>query len=480
MNAQLRLQTPRGPGRPDRPNGLRGRSPISAFGSPLLALALIASSAGVGCRSHAGFRQQYVQIRPMMANGEWDKTAEVIAGSKDTVYKEADRVMYWLNLGTVQHYAGQYDASQANFVRAEETMQDLWTKSISQEASKFLVSESIQDYPGEDFEKILVYYYTALNQVKKDNLKDALVEARRADEFLKKVQIEYEKEEEKVGTLYKQDAFMLWLVGLFYEIEGSWSDAFLAYKTAADAYAQEYAGKFGAPSPSFLKEDLLRTAQLAGRADVVGELQGQASGKSLEAAANGMAEVVLLHANGEAPYKQEDFIQGRMPDGYILRIAIPKFVPTKHQIAYAEVEAQGQTARTELMEPVARIALDNYAHRLPAITARAIARATIKYVATKAAEKAVKGSGKDSKRALIGALVGIAGNVASAVSEAADLRAWTTLPSEIGVTRMWLPPGEHTLQVRYFGPGGQLGRTDQVAVTLKAGERRIVSVRTLQ
>lgn len=449
--------------------------------APLAIVALaVAAVGGTGCRSHAGFRQQYVQLRPMMAAGEWDKTAQVIQGSKDTVYKEADRVMFWLNLGTAEHYAGQYDASQANFVRAEETMQDLWTKSISQEASKFLVNETIQDYPGEDFEKVLVYYYTALNKVKQGNLQDALVEARRADEFLKKLQVAYEKEKEEVGTLYKQDAFMLWMVGLFYELEGSWADAYLAYKTAYGAYQKEYAGKFGAPSPSFLKEDMLRTAELAGRTDAVAELSGAADGASLKAAAEGMAEVVLLHGNGEAPYKQETFIDGLMPDQKIIRIAIPKFVPNLHQVAYAELEVAGQTRRTELMEPITRIALDNYTHRLPAITARAIARAVIKYVATKGAEKAVKGDGKDSKRALIGALVGIAGNVASAVSEAADLRAWTTLPAEIGATRMWVPAGEQTIQVRYFTPAGQVGRTDQFAMTLKPGERRIISVRTLQ
>jgi hypothetical protein len=464
---------------PRRPAPPAASRPRAAARLALVSAAVVVAGGAAGCRSHAGFRQQYVQIRPMMVDGEWAKAAEVIQGSKDTVYKEADRVMFWLNLGTAQHFAGQYEASQANFVKAEEAMQDLWTKSISQEASKFLVNETIQDYPGEDFEKILVYYFTALNAVKRDKLSDALVEARRADEFLKKIQVEYEKEEQKVGTLYKQDAFMLWLVGLFYEIEGSYSDAYLAYKTAYAAYKDEYAGKFAAPSPSFLKEDLLRTAQLSGRTDAVAELEG-VSGSSLKAAAEGMAELVLLHGNGEAPYKQETFIDGLMPDGKIIRIAIPKFVPNAHQIRYAELEAAGQTARTELMEPVARIALDNYTHRLPAITARAIARAIIKYAATKGAEKAVKGSGNDGKRALIGALVGIAGNVASAVSEAADLRAWTTLPAEIGVTRLWVPAGAQTVQVRYFAAGGQVGRTDQLEVTLNPGERKIISVRTLQ
>lgn len=445
----------------------------------LLALALVAI--GTGCRSHVGFRKQYQQLRPAMVQGNWAQAAQTVQTSKGQVYKEEDRVMYWLNLGTLLHYAGQYDPSMQNFVQAEETIQELWTKSISSEASKFIVSESIQDYPGEDFEKILVYFYTALNRVKQGKLQDALVEARRADEFLKKIQVQYEKEKEKVGTLYKQDAFMLWLVGLFYEIEGSWSDAFLAYQTAFRAYNEEY-GKFGASAPSFLKEDLIRTAQLAGRADAYDEYLAKfgGGGDSLKAASEGMAEIIVIHAAGEAPYKTQTFIQGRMPDGYVMRIAIPKFVPNKHRIHTAEASVGDVSAKTEPMEPIARIALDNYKHRLPAITARAIARAIIKYTATQATKKAVKGSGKDSKRAVAGALIGLIGNVASAASEQADLRAWTMLPAEIGVTRMWVPAGSHTVNVRYLGPSGAMGRTDQFSIDVKEGERRIISVRTLQ
>lgn len=448
-----------------------------ASGLALLCL-LTLSFVGTGCRSHAGFRKQYQQLRPAMLKGNWAQAATTVKSTKDKVFRKEDRVMYWLNLGTLEHYAGQYEASMANFVKAEKAIQDLWTTSISSEASKYLTNESTQDYPGEDFEKTLVYFYTALNRVKQGKMGDALVEARRADEFLKKIQIQYEKEKGQVGSLYKQDAFMLWIVGLFYEIEGSWSDAFLAYQTAYKAYGKEY-GKFGASSPKFLQEDLLRTAQLAGRMDAVAGYSKKFGGasKTLQSASKGMAEIIVIHANGEAPYKKQHFIHGKMPDGYMMRIAIPKFVPNPHRIQGARVTVGSKTSNTELVEPVTRIALDNYKHRLGAITARAIARAVIKYVASQAAKKVAT---KVSGNALVGALIGVAGNVASVASENADLRAWTMLPSDIGVTRMWVPAGAHTVTVAYTGSNGQIGRSDKVSVTVKAGERRVVSVRTLR
>lgn len=448
----------------------------------LLAVGTLAGAASA-CRSHTGLEQQYQQMRPYMKRGDWGKAAQLMEAAKDEYYEEEDRVMYWLNLGTVLHYAGQYDKSMEAFVKAEATIQDLWTTSISSEASKVVVNETIQDYGGEDFEKVLVYYFTAMNRVKQGKLSDALVEARRADEFLKKIQVQYEKEEEKVGTLYKQDAFMLWLVGLFYEVEGSFADAYLAYKTSYRAYNEEYAKQFGQPAPNFLKEDLVRTAELAGRPEDAAEHRAAfgGGGDSLQKAGAGMAEVVLLHGSGEAPFKKQKFIQGIMPDSYVLRIAIPEFRARKHQIRYAEMEVSGQRARTEPMEPITRIALDNYKHRLPAITARAIARATIKYVASKGAKKAVEGDGSDNNRKIAGALIGLFANIAGAASEQADLRAWTMLPSEVNATRMWVPAGDHTVTVRFYDAGGgEKSAPQQVSLTLKPGERAIVSVRTVR
>lgn len=451
---------------------MNGRQ-VRRLDGALVVVALVALHGASGCRHHGDFKKQYQEMRPNMARGNWPVAAKQLEAARDKIYKEDDRVMFWLNMGTVLHYAGDFTGSQGYFVKAESAMQDLWTKSITGEASKFAVSETLSAYPGEDFEKVLLYLYTSLNNVRQGKTSDALVEARRADEFLKKMLVHYDKEGE-VGTIYRQDAFVLWLVGLFYEVEGSWNDAYLAYRSAHEAYEKEYAGKFGAGVPSYLWEDLVRTAELAGLKEDAQRWRKKGSGSSLQALANNMAEVILIHGSGEAPYKQELIVQSVLPDGYVLRVALPQFVEVKYRIAGAELRGGGQMARTELAEPVARIALKNFEHRLPAIQARAIARATVKYAATKGAE-AIAGKGSTA-----GMLAKLVGNVAAAVSEAADLRAWTTLPGEIGVTRVWVPAGAHTLEVTYLGSsGGPLGKAQPVEVELKPGERRIVSMRTL-
>ncbi|MEL7370333.1 MAG: hypothetical protein AAFN74_15540, partial [Myxococcota bacterium] len=347
-----------------------------AFGVRLagrvLALFLI-SVMGTACVSHAGFRQKYLQSRQDLLNGNWDAAARKYMASKKQ-YGKRDRVMYWLNLGTLQHYAGQWKQSQDNFVKAERAIQDLFTKSITAEASKYTVSETLAPYEGEDFEKVLLYYYTALNNVSEGRVSDALVEARRADEFLKKIRVKYDKDKD-LSTLYKQDAFMLWLVGLFYEVEGSYSDAFLAYRRAFKVYRSSYRKLFRTPPPSYVAADVMRAGRKAGlESDALAFAQRY--NLPLDTPQEQEAEVIVIHGGGEAPFKRQTFFTAPMPDGYILRIAFPQMQLQKGQVFTSFAEIAGQSVETEMAEPVSLIALKNFKHQLPGLRARAIVRAT--------------------------------------------------------------------------------------------------------
>lgn len=445
-------------------------SRILATGASLALLVSATACSNAGLVEH-----YYKQTRPAMVKGDWNVAVAAMEKAKEKPYGEKDRVMYWLNLGTVMHYAGNADGSNENFFKAESTMQELWTTSVTAEASKVIANETAQSYGGEDFEKVLVYVYTALNHAKNGKFSDASTEARRADEFLKKMLVQYDKEGGD-GTVYKQDAFILWMVGLFYEIEGSVNDAFITYKAAYEAYKTDYAGQFGTSMPKFLGEDLVRTATILGFSDDIAKFKEEtkASGETVQKLQEA-GEVVVIHGNGEAPSKRELFFDGTMPDNYVMRIAIPEFVAVPPRTAYAEVSSDGVTAVSELAEPITDICLKNFSLRLPAIKARAVARAIVKYAATKAAQAAGGGSNSTA-----GALLGLAGNIVSAVTEAADMRSWNTLPSNFGVARLWLPPGPHTINVSFKDAGGlEVNRSQTFQVNVESGKRTVLSVRSM-
>lgn len=441
---------------------------------------LVLVGATTACRSHVGMISQYnTTMRPLMLGGDWaGAVAAMDAAKKDGVYKEDDRVMYWLNRGTFLYYAGNYAASQQDFVQAEASMRELWTKSVSNEAKKYISNETGGPYGGEDFEKVMVYYYTALNMLQQNRAGDALVEARRADELLKTMEVHYNKEGGP-GTIYRQDAFMLWVVGMLYEMEGSYGDAYLAYVASWKAYQSEYAKRFGVSAPSFLPEDIYRTGVLAGRGD---DAPPGATKTTVDALQQGMAEIILLHGAGEAPQKREKTVTETLPDGYVLHVALPEFRRRPAQILQAEAEIQGVKIATMPVEPIEVIAFRNYDHQIGTITARAIARATAKYLAAKAAEAAGKAAGgKDKdKGALIGALAGLVVNVAAAASEAADLRAWMALPAVINATRFWVPAGTQELTLRFRNRDGSYSpRQETLQLDLKPGQRKVINVRTV-
>lgn len=443
-----------------------------------LAVSLLAA----GCASQSGIVRQYQEMRPALLERKWDSAVAQLEGAKTRVYRAQDRVMYWLNLGTLLHYAGEYERSMENFVLAEETMQEMWTKSISGEIGRFVLNETTQGYAGEDHERVLIYLFTAMNRVQQGRIADALVEARRADEQLKKMRVAYESED-GLGTVYQQDAFMLWLVGVFYEIEGSYNDAYLAYDRARVIYEEEYT-RFRTEPPPFLYEDLFRTAARSGLTEEANALleSGQATGTTLERLMEGWGEIILVHGSGEAPFKREKRLNVPIPDGYVVSIALPEPVYVPHEIEFARLSASGAEVSTHSVEPVASIALAQYAAQAPEIQARAVARAAIKYAATKAASEAVKGgrNASDEQR-FAGALVGLIGNIAAAATEGADLRAWTTLPADFGAARVWVPPGTHEVEISYHGANGaRLGAVETRTLTLGPNERRLISVRSLR
>ena len=435
------------------------------------------------CRSHAGFRKQYQQSRNDLLKGDWATAAKKYESAKEDLFTEADRVMYWLNLGTLQHYARQWGPSQANFVKAEAAIQDLFTTSVTSEATKYTVSETLAPYEGEDFEKILLYFFTALNNFEQGKVNDALVEARRADEFLRKIRVRYDSDD-KLSTIYKQDAFMLWLVGLFYEVEGSNNDAYLAYKRAFAVYQNEYRRLFRVKTPSYLVQDIIRTGRAAGLGQDVDDFirNQRLNPPPMNFDPRGQAELIVIHAGGEAPFKKERNILHKVDKDYTARIALPQFVQTKPVIARSRVEVSGQGVPTQMAEPVTTIAMRNFKHQLPGIQARAIARFMVKYLATKGTKAAVEGGKKASDEAkAAGALIGLIGNIASVASENADLRSWNLLPSYFRVARVWVAPGQHTVKVTYADRRNQpVGGPLMVNVNARAGERRIISLRTVR
>jgi len=167
-------------------------------------------------------------------------------------------VLYRLERGLILHYQGRYAQSNGEFERAERLIDELYTRSASREAAAFLTNDAIRPYRGEEFERVFVHYYRAMNYQYLGLPQDALVECRKANLRLARfAQLDgYE-------LSYKNDAFLQYVTGMMYESQGELNDAYISYQDAMKGYRAQHS-LTGLSPPAALQRDLTRVARRLG------------------------------------------------------------------------------------------------------------------------------------------------------------------------------------------------------------------------
>jgi hypothetical protein len=433
-------------------------------------LALFVSS----CSAH---RELYPRLESMAAAGQYEQAAQLIESKKDE-YGARNAVLYNLDRGVMYHYAGKYKESNEAFEAAEKRMDELWTESISGNVAAFLSNDNTLPYQGEDFEQVVVNIYRALNYAQLGELDGALVEARKVNEKLQFINSKYE---EKDRNEYREDAFARLLAGLFYELGGTredLNDAFISNRLAVGIYDKDFQPLYGTPAPAVLRANYLTTASFMGSEEFNKALARFPEAPSIaESEKRKQAQLLFVHFAGRGPVKVEDSINAIMPDANLIRIAFPRYVRRSYLIAGAQVRVDGQVAeRLQEGAPLGAIAVKNLANRKGRIAAKAIARATTKYVASRVAQESARRRSEE-----LGLLAWLAGNVYTAVSEQADLRAWQTLPDRVLIGRALVEPGRHHVQVDFTaGGGGVVSTRDLGELDLVAGQTKLYILHSVQ
>jgi len=424
--------------------------------------------------------KHYPQINQYLLSQDYDSAYQLVKKNKAT-YAERNAVLYYLDEGIISHFAGRYKESNQSLAKAESIMQDLYTKSISKEAASFLISDNTVPYRGEDFERAMVNLFMALNYVGLGSWEDAVVEARKVDNKLNLINSKYEEGKRNV---YKEDGFIRFLMGALYEVEGEINDAFISYRKAEAVYRADYLPNYGVSPPTILIENLLTSAHAMDFHEEMAKIKREYQGVTFmdSARKREMAEVFFIHYNGLAPEKVEEHFLVPMPDGFVVKIAYPKFTKRRYRISHGEItlrsEGSGQLYRlpTVLVEDIASIGALNLENRINRIKAKAIARATTKYLASKGASKIAEEKGGK----LLGFVVQASANIASVATEQADIRQWRLLPAEIRVGRGLIPPGEYRGRITFVGSGGSVISSRVIApFSVKKGEKRFFIYRTL-
>lgn len=378
--------------------------------------------------------------------------ARDLAGALRTLDERAggrarDAVLYELNRALLLRMAGEYMESNVAFERAKEAIERVDALSVSEQAGALAVNDLQRSYAAESHERVLLHVYSALNYLELGRPEAARVEILQLD-----VRLGLE-----VGG-GGGEAFGRYLSGMVFEALGQHDDAMIAYRKAYAAYRRDPA--VGVP-PS-LGRDLVRTATRVGglqdewrryRAEF-GLAEEETPGPRAEE-----GEVIFLLHSGLAPLKRDDLVAAATPEGRLVSVSLPYYAP-RAPVAYgARLTAGGAAATAGLVEDVAAVAVTALQREQPLILARALARAALKHEASEQA---------DRESEALGAMV----NIAGVVSERADTRSWSTLPSRIYLARLPLPPGRHAVRVELAG----VAVTRDYEVELAPGEKRFISL----
>jgi len=120
-----------------------------------------------------------------------------------------NRVLYFFNRGVVAFMNNENEKSNYYFTKADHYAED-YRRSIGWEALSLISNPMIKPYKPEDFEAVMIHYYMALNYIYMNKYEDALVECRRINIQLQRMNSRYKNGKNK----YVKDAFANVLMGL--------------------------------------------------------------------------------------------------------------------------------------------------------------------------------------------------------------------------------------------------------------------------
>lgn len=415
----------------------------------------------------------------MIAQQNFAQAEAYLKAKKDNDYGPKNTVLYYLDMGAVQHHGGKFKESDESFDLAEKRMDELYTKSITKAGGMLLLNDRTVDYAGEPFEHALMNVYRALNYILLGQPDEALVESRKVEIFLQQL---HDATGGRAGV-YSDDAFARYLDAMLYADEGKLDDARISLEASKAAYA-DYAANYGTPEPHFeFPKDKAPHGEL-----VYIHYNGISPRKitnTFQVAWNNAAVLVRQSSSEDGGAAAKNALAAGFM-GSAITVAYPAVVQDSYTIVASEVWIDSRpVASTVLMEDVTKIATKVLADRLALIKTRAIARAAVKYVIAEtgyraAAKMCDQQFGNPSwQGALCKGAAKITASAIMAATEVADERSWTALPAQIRMARVKVPPGKHDVVIQFKNSGGAVISGQAFKdVTIDAKKRTYLASRT--
>jgi len=461
-------------------------------GSLFLVIVAISS-----CASTQTYQYQYVEAGDYVAKRDFKGASAVIEGYKNTTYKEKDRVLYYLDVGMLYHYAGEYEKSNEALGMAEQGIEELYTKSISKAVTSGVLNDNALDYSGEDYEDIYLNVFKGLNYIALGDPDSALVEIRRVhiklnllEDKYRKLIDEYNESADADGTIepkknrFYNDALARYLGLLLYRYDKSMDDARIEGEKIKEAFQnQSQLYNFTMPEMPALKTD-------SGMAHLsVMSFTGRSPEKLAETLYLDTAKNLVLITSVS---QSEEYIKNNvgfnflvMPGvdpGYHFKFEYPRMELMGSKVNRIVLLVDGVAVRDiPILEKMESISKEIFLIKQPLVIGRSILRTVAKGILKESGKKAAKDSMSNSAEgAVAGFLLGLAMDVAVDATENADLRISQYFPAYANAMDIELPPGDHSITVEYYEDSRLIYRDSRGVMNLQPGGLNFVESYVLE
>ena len=139
---------------------------------PSVVVLIVLVIALAGC---ATYYQKTLRFQEYLMEGEIEKARQwLIKNDKDKEGK--NELLYHMYSGWVSWMLGDYSNSNAELETADLLIED-YRKKLGFEALSLISNPGVKPYQAEDYEKVMINYFKALNYLQSGNHEDAIVEA---------------------------------------------------------------------------------------------------------------------------------------------------------------------------------------------------------------------------------------------------------------------------------------------------------------
>jgi uncharacterized protein len=426
-----------------------------------------------------------------------------IQKEKKQLYGDASAFLYYMDVGVLFHYAEMYDSSNAYLFKAEQIFDDLFTKSVTNEAAALLTNDNVRPYRSKPYELTVLHQLTALNFMAMGQFDEALIESR-------KMQI-YFNEWDRKGEKYRTDGMFHLFTSLAYERTGEPDNSLISIYQSANAYK-----KGPVPLTREVEGFAYDRLKAGDRENDITELGLRPDdGPNKWNAKMGEAEIVIVGYAGKGPKMVEENWRGVMTPGgslqinligknkkgrrtnfstsspdipashrgkvgsgaHNLKISLPDLITLPSRVDRFSARLEGSD---KVFESVVVNNIDLQAEKalnddFGAIVARTVIRAVIRSITTEKVQTTSTGNlGLDIAK-------NIASGVANEMLEHADTRMCFMLPQRIIVTRIPVQPGTHSVKLDVRDKnGGVIGSKSFDNIEVKKGEKKVLFNKYLQ